>query len=481
MNKRFVSSVFILVSIAITTVFAQGQLGPQADITAVTAGSGLAGGATRGSATLAIDATYTQRRVTGTCAAGSAVGTVNSDGTVSCNAVGLGDSVQTVSTSGTINNQTLNAGVTVLAFTGTSPVLTGLTGGTAGRVVRVYSTTSTISLSNESGLSTTTNRFLNPGSLNWNTAAKAVFTLTYDSTNARWLIDRSQIFPGITIEGNSSIGATATDLTTFSNGPTGINSYSGTTLEWNDEWLNPFSSVTTTSQIGSIYTVQFSGTSSDLSNPAVNSGGRPGIIRLTTGTTSTGSSSIITGDSVVAFVEGKWTYEATVGFPTLSDATNGYIALVGFIDSNVAAQGDGCYFAYDERNNMRTPVNPTNANKLSCYCSSSAADTAFIMNGVAVSSGSFTTVDTTLTALTYPPSGTMFRRLRVVMTGTSLAEFFVDGVKSCQINTNIPSTGTARTGAGVFIRKGGTAGTASRSIDVDQTRLTVVLNSARTP
>lgn len=54
------------------------------DITGVTAGTGLTGGATSGNATLAADTTYLQRLVSGVCAPGSSIRVINSDGTVAC-------------------------------------------------------------------------------------------------------------------------------------------------------------------------------------------------------------------------------------------------------------------------------------------------------------------------------------------------------------------------------------------------------------
>ena len=54
------------------------------DITAVAAGAGLAGGGTTGGVSLAVDTTAIQSRVTGVCAAGNSIRTVNSNGTVVC-------------------------------------------------------------------------------------------------------------------------------------------------------------------------------------------------------------------------------------------------------------------------------------------------------------------------------------------------------------------------------------------------------------
>jgi len=54
------------------------------DITAVNAGTGLTGGGPEGDVTLSANTTYLQRRVSGTCGAGSSIRVINADGTVTC-------------------------------------------------------------------------------------------------------------------------------------------------------------------------------------------------------------------------------------------------------------------------------------------------------------------------------------------------------------------------------------------------------------
>jgi hypothetical protein len=73
---------------------------PGGDITSVAAGAGLTGGAATGDVSLAVNPAMVQSRVAGVCSAGEAVRTINQDGSVLCEAIPPGDGDITAVTAG---------------------------------------------------------------------------------------------------------------------------------------------------------------------------------------------------------------------------------------------------------------------------------------------------------------------------------------------------------------------------------------------
>ena len=95
-------------------------------ITGVTAGTGLAGGGTSGNVSLSADFSSVQKRVTGTCASGTAMALIGIDGTVGCNSVGGGGGSLTLPFSGTgVDTPPTVQGVFKVTDTANGPTNTG--------------------------------------------------------------------------------------------------------------------------------------------------------------------------------------------------------------------------------------------------------------------------------------------------------------------------------------------------------------------
>lgn len=393
--------------------------GGTGDITAVTAGNGLTGGATSGAATidvavgtgLSVGADIVNLNLAGaSCGAGEFVSAISATGTGTCTAE-----------PGDVAAVTAGAG------------LTG--GGTSGSL--------TIDVAVGSGLQA---------------AADAVnLNLAGASCGA-----------GQSVTAISSIGTGTCSIPI-------ANDYAGTHIEWVEEYMLK-SAISSGAPFGI-----FSGVPVG-SGAAVNDGTgtattRPGIAVFTTGTTATGSASLQTNLAAIDFGSGSWVWQETLGMSTLSTAGDEYAVLVGFSDSTTINVTDGCYLLYDRGNVATGGPNTGNADKWSCWCASNATRTKYLMDGTTVSDESFTTVDSPVAAYTAP--STNIYTVEVRMAGTTRSEFFVNGSKRCNISTNLPSGSTRMTGIVHGIFK--SAGTNARTMAVDRHRAAVDLNSARSP
>ena len=384
--------------------------------------------------------------------------------------------------------------------------ITGLTGGTANRELTLCNiSTQAVSLVQDNSGSTAPNRFYLPsattlpipGTTYWNGGnSRECAVLLYNGTASRWTVKShaltsvasfettTQLYnAGVmttigtgTFGSNISAGNDADDLTTFSNGPRGVNKYEGKHYEWNEEWLQVGTLLNNNVAVGAIYTYSISGSGAGATSNAsrVNA---IGVANLVTGTTSTGNVLLTTDPSALWIGDGTFTFETTIWHEDVSTVdTEEFYSLHGFFDTNGADQVDGCYFAYDNGQNATAPGTgnrgASGVDKWQCWCSSNSVRTAYLMDGTIVSQGSFTTVNTPLTQ-------DVWQRLKIVVTGTTSAEFYVDGTKRCHINTNIPATSARLSGAGHLWRK--QFGTTSRMLNIDQTRLDAVMTNTRSP
>lgn len=253
--------------------------------------------------------------------------------------------------------------------------------------------------------------------------------------------------------------------------------YRSTRLEWVDEWTPNVCTANSSCGAG-LFSVTASGAGT--SPVASSSSARPGMMRLATGSTSTGRSGFTTG--VAAFDFGSYIrtgFNAIFGNSTLSTVTDEYFELFGYSDVASAVDFiDGCAITYDRADLAANPAtgSMTGGDFFQCVCAANGLRTGYTMNGQASQDG-FTTVSQPIAAWAVP--NTNIYNLEIVVENDDRARFYVNGVESCRITTNIPTGATRMTGVMMNVIK--SAGTTDLGPTIDRSRLYIELPAARSP
>lgn len=176
-----------------------------------------------------------------------------------------------------------------------------------------------------------------------------------------------------------------------------------------------------------------------------------GVLKSETGTTNAGRAGIFKSNDQVIFGSGfTYTFQFRQAIETLSDGTDTFTVYLGFFN-NVSTSGDcvnGVYFRY---------THGTNSGKWQAVTRAASVETA---------------EDTTVAVDAGP-----FHTFKIVINANgSQVDFYIDGVKTNDITTNIP-TGANLTSFGFKIEK--SAGTTSRSMYQDYYDLLITRTTVR--
>lgn len=214
-----------------------------------------------------------------------------------------------------------------------------------------------------------------------------------------------------------------------------------------------FSPVATQNDGNGVVANNSSGTTGNAPLTAAN---HPGEISMTTGTGTTNAARIISCTTCFTFGGGATSFEmGATSSATLSDGTDSYQFVAGFLDGATVNQIDGAYFLYDSQG----------------ASTGSAASANWQIVTVSNSTRTFTTTSTAYAVNTYNKL-----KIEVNAAGTQV-NFFIDGTLVGTHTTNIP-TGTARTfGFGSYIVK--SAGTSSRTVTADYMEIKQLFTTPR--
>lgn len=201
-----------------------------------------------------------------------------------------------------------------------------------------------------------------------------------------------------------------------------------------------------------------SGTGAGTTELATTGNDRIGIARHATGTTATGRTAMRLSSSAIRFSGGTYFFETMVRVPTLSTSAERFQFIVGFADTETAAnQVDGAYFLYDEGG------------------VSTGSTAAAYWQTVTVSNSS-RTFNTSLTQTTVTANQWYRLGIEVNATGTSVA-FYINGSLVATHTATIPTASGRETSVMSLLIK--SVGTTSRTVDVDYINAVAELTTAR--
>ena len=266
----------------------------------------------------------------------------------------------------------------------------------------------------------------------------------------------------------------ATAPTTFANGPAGINSGSGTHLEFTEEYL-------TAPGTNDWFGTGASGTGAGLTVVAAStsSSSRPGIVQFSQGTTSSGNVYRTTSSYLAPTAWTDVVYEATWGVTAQSTSSQEFYVVFGLSQQWGSSTPYGCVFLYDPQNITTGNINSGNAQVLEAGCANGSTTnmTIVLLNGTSQNGsgagGSITTCTVNVGALSLPNTNWINTKL-VYSSGN--AAFYVNGSLCTTLTTNVTSTVV---NASIDTAK--TVGATAEPIYVDRMRLAIDLPAVRSP
>jgi hypothetical protein len=216
----------------------------------------------------------------------------------------------------------------------------------------------------------------------------------------------------------------------------------------------------------------------------------PGVENISAGTVRPASMGFATAISSgapfdPAYVTGL-EMDAVVGFQTLDDGTDKYVAQYGLFNtcnSTPYNANTGCFFMYDHNNTATSGANGSNLDKWEIECVNNATRKIYLLDGSneVAADGTFTTINSPISALSISTSSTdsNWQHLKIAMTSNTEADFYINGTKVGQFlnATDLPPSGT-EIGQGMIMTS--TAGANARTFSVDFMHLEYDL-TARSP